>query len=360
MRVIHLVRSTSWGGGERYALDLCRYAAGQGHDVTAITRGVNTVDRNFREASVPLLRMPLGGVLDFVTPLRLARLVSRMPEERVVIHVHNFKDAELVARTKLLLGKSGGKIWLVCTRHLVKAGKCSRRWRGIYDAIDRLVFVSALTRREFLSTAPPVDESRVRTVLNSIIVPEKYAVPRPLPGRQEVRLLFTGRLSPEKGVDVLIRAMAMLGDMPLRLSVAGTGNPGYVNELKRLARECGVEARIEWKGFLNDVFAEIVKADICVAPSVWREPFGLMLLEYMSQGRPAVTSSSGAQPEIMTDGIEGILVKSGDHAALAGAIGKLAEDAELRRRMGEEAYRTYSEKFAYEKFFDRIIDIYGE
>lgn len=360
MRIIHLVRSTSWGGGERYALDLCREAAEEGHCVTAVTRGKSVVDEHFLEAGVPVSRMPLGGPFDVITPWKLARLVMEAPEERVVVHVHNFKDAELVARAKFLLGKRhAAKIWLVCTRHLVKRGKRSLRWKGIYKVIDRLIFISDLTRREFLSSAPPVDESRIVTVPNSVIVPQEYSVPTPPPECDELNILYTGRVAEEKGVDVLIKAAAKLSDMPLRLTIAGTGRPEYIAELKRLAAESGVAARIEWKGFVDDVFAEIRQADICVAPSVWREPFGLTILEFMSQGRPVVTTSNGAQPEIIADGGDGLLVPPGDDGALAQAIRRLAENPDLRKRIGEGACRTFSERFTYDQFYRRVMEAYG-
>lgn len=359
MRIIHLVRSNSWGGGERYALDLCRRLVTDGHDVTVVTRGAKCVDERFIEAGIPVEHMPLGGFIDFRTPVAMARMIMRENDDRVVIHVHNFVDAELVARAKMLVGKRK-KVRLVCTRHLVRPGKSSARWRWIFGAIDRVVFVSEFAEKVFLSTDPPVDHTRLRVIPNSVVIPERYRHPESVELHEGIRLLYTGRIHPEKGIDVLIRAIAGLSDLPVSLRVCGTGSEAYTGELKDLASRLGVSERVEWAGFTEDVFAEICRADICVAPSVGREAFGLTLLEFMSQGKAVVASSNGAQPEIITDGEDGMLVEAGSAGELENALRSLMVNPEIRNRIAENARRTFEKRFAYEKFYKRILSVYAE
>ncbi|MDE6009668.1 MAG: glycosyltransferase family 4 protein [Muribaculaceae bacterium] len=355
MRILHLIRCKTWGGGERYALDLCERSAEEGHDVTVVSRGIPHMDAHFSHLPVEMVKMPLGGFLDTSSPRALARLIKSYPEDRVVVHVHNFKDAEIAARAKRLLPK-GKRMWLVCTRHLIKPAKRSLRWKWIYKAIDRIIFISQLALNEFLASDPPIDRNKISIVHNSVIIPS--SPPSAHDEHNGINILFTGRIAPEKGVDILIKSLAYLSDLPLRLRITGTGNEEYVTYLKRLADESGMAESIEWHGFVPDVFKEIAEADICVAPSTWREPFGLTIIEFMSQSRPVISTNNGAQSEIITDGKDGLLVPPSDAEALAKAIRRFAEDAALRKRIGEEALNTFRTRFAYDIFFRKILSLY--
>lgn len=365
MRVIHIVRAATWGGGERYARDLCEYSLKEGMDVTLFSRGKPAVDDHFDFPEMEIRHAPLGGIFDFATPRKLASYIMGITDDEVVVHVHTFKDAELVARTKNILGKRK-KVALICTRHLVKPGKSSRRWKWIYGAIDRLIFVSDLAMSEFLKTRPPISRSKISVVHNSILLPESASLPdiqEAIGGRDEkspVEILYTGRISTEKGIDVLIKSIAMLKDCNFRLSVVGTGNEEIIGDLKELAKRLGVGDKIRWPGFVDNVFEKIREADICVAPSTARESFGLSIIEFMSQGRPVVTTSNGAQPEIITDGHDGLLVAPDDPVALAGSLRRLIESPALRNDIGHHAADTFRERFTYPIFFSKIMKVYKE
>lgn len=370
MRIIHLVRAKSWGGGERYALDLVRRSLENGDRVTVVTRGIPSVDERFRAVGAELCRMPLGGVADFISPWKLARLSVSFPEDEVILHVHNFKDAEIAVRAKrLIAGKCPfsknfcsrrTSIRLVCTRHLVRPGKTGWRWRRIYAGIDRFIFVSEVAKRAFLNPGPEMDRKRIVVIPNSIILPERYRNPvvKEAPDRP-LLCLAVGRVDPEKGIDVLIRAIARLPKDLCRLRIVGTGKEEYVGELQRLIAEEGIAEIVEWAGFKEDVYREIRKADICVAPSVGMESFGLNIIEFMSQGRPVIASSNGAQREILTDDHDGILVEPGNVEALAEAIQRLAEDPGLRQRLSKAAVTTFDDRFRYDRFFDKIRALYS-
>ncbi len=358
MRIIHLVRATTWGGGERYAKDLCDRSADDGHNVTVFSRGIPEIDRRFEHPDIELRRLPLGGIFDFVSPLKLARYIDSLPDDEIFVHVHNFKDAAIVARAKHLI-RNHKKLILICTRHLVKRGKTSSRWKRIYSAIDGLIFVSELAKSEFLSSSPPIDTGKISVIHNSILIPENspYIPTAPHP---EIRLLYTGRISEEKGIDVLIKSLTMLENENIRLTIAGTGTSDMISSLRRLALRLGVSDKIEWTGFKENVFDAIAESDICIAPSKWREPFGLTIIEFMSQGKPVISTSNGAQKEIITDGIDGLLVEPDDPRALAEAIRTLSSDHNLRLELARHAAATFETRFSYRIFYSRILNAYKQ
>ncbi len=357
MQIVHLIRATTWGGGECYALDLCKASVEHGHRVTVITRGIPELDARFSPLPLDMVKMSLGGALDFISPKRIAKLLLSM-EDDVVVHVHTFKDAEILARAKRIIGNKK-VVTLVCTRHLVKSGKDSLRWRFIYNAIDRLIFVSALARDVFLSSSPSIDRTKITVIHNSVVVPSEYKFQEG-DNEKEPLLLFTGRLSQEKGLEILLQAFARLDNNKLRLRICGTGSEEYVNSLKQLAVHLGVADRVDWRGFVENVYAEIAEATVCVAPSVWQEPFGLTIIEFMSQGRPVITTSNGAQKEIITNRKDGILVSPGSVDELTTALQELLNDRQLRQEIGEKAYITFQERFAYPIFYANIETAYRE
>ncbi len=355
MNVIHLVSNREWGGGERYVLDLACALRADGHSVAIITKGRKAVDRHFEAAGFTPGRLPLGGMMDFISPLTLARVLNRI-EGDMVIHVHNFKDADIALRARRLM-HSPARVRVVMTRHLVKPGKNTRYFRSIYDGLDELIFVSESARDEFLSTSPSIDPVKVHMVHNaSSDMAGVEAADKP---EGEFRLVFAGRIVPEKGVEVLIHALSRLTDIPgIRLHIAGEGRGRYVLPLMQLARRLGVDKLIEWHGLMDDVLPLMASADAGVVPSVWKEPFGLVLSEFMSLGVPVVASAQGGPLEIITDGKDGVLVPPSKPDLLAEAIRRLADDSSLREGIGHEARKTIAERFSYGEFYKKILALY--
>lgn len=353
MNIVHLVSNDVWGGGERYVLDLCRECAARGHSVAVVTRRCQAVDKSFEAAGFTPGHLPLRGAVDFFSPMMLARVLNRM-DAPIVLHAHNFKDAYTAVRARSLM-KDPGKARVVVTRHLVKAAKNSAMERDLYRRIDDIIFVSETARKAFEEGRPGCDESRFHTVFNSIIAPE------PAPRHDTdgtVRLLFAGRISPEKGVGVLLEAMACLSDLPLELTIAGVGPAGTVMPLMSLCHRLNLDDRVTWAGHIDDIFGAIARTDIGLVPSVCVESFSLTVLEFMSQGVPVVASGAGGPSEIITDGTDSLLVPPSDKQALADAIRRLAADAALRERMGRAAKATFDTRFAYNRFYNRIMAIY--
>ncbi len=164
---------------------------------------------------------------------------------------------------------------------------------------------------------------------------------------------------PEKGLGVLIEALGKLQDADWRLTVCGTGSGKDVMPLVARARQLGIDSRIDWKGHVDNVIDEFAQADVAIVPSIWREPFGLTILEAMSQGLPVITTDNGAQREFMEDGADGILVPPSDSTALAAAISRLVSDRALRADMGRHACDTYTTRLSYDRFYQSILALYN-
>ena len=218
-------------------------------------------------------------------------------------------------------------------------------WQHIRERIYRwATLVTANSRGALDSMKGFVPASRLAYVPNPILL--RDAAPDPVP--RDLTILAAGRLVPQKGLDVLLRAFAdrardmagwrveILGDGPLR------------PELARLAETLGVRERVVFHGHVDDPFSHYARAAMFVLPSRY-EGMPNVLLEAMASGLPAVVSDASPGPlEEVTHGENGLVVPAGDVAALAGAMTRLAGDAELRRTMGEVS-RTRAAEHRLEK-----------
>ena len=167
-------------------------------------------------------------------------------------------------------------------------------------------------------------------------------VPRALPvglhrnrhsAASEVQLLTVVRLIPRKGVDDLLRAMALLQDVPVHLTIQGWGSGG--DALQRMARSLGVAPRVTFAGFLaRDLLPPVYqRADLFVLPSL-SESCAMALLEALACGLPVVATRVGGITEHVEDGVNGLLVPPRDPAALARALRRRITDPSLRRALG--------------------------
>ena len=346
MKIIHLVSNKVWGGGEQYVLDLATAFAAKGNEVTIVSRDIDAVTHRFKDVGLPVTTMALKGAIDIASPFKLAKIIGK--EQPVVIHVHNFKDATTALRARTL--SRNRNISIVMTRHLVKAAKR----KSLYNKLNAMIFVSHLAKNEFMSTSPAIDATKVHVIHNSIKHTPVTAESMPDKG---LTLMFHGRLSPEKGIDTLLQAFAQAAIPDARLVIAGSGNEEYVKELHAIADKAGISQQITWTGHITDIHPLIAKADIGVCPSKWREPFGLAVIEYMAHGKPVITTDNGAQPEYLTNGIDGIMTAPDDVKALVAAIKSLS-DAERRQAIGKAAQKTFEERLAYPIFVERIDKVY--
>jgi D-inositol-3-phosphate glycosyltransferase len=241
----------------------------------------------------------------------------------------------------------------------------------IAASADRIV-ASNLVERAGLVWHVQADPSRVAVIPCGVDV--ELFRPRPAaPARTRLGvdadhvILFVGRLTPIKGLETLLRALAVLrsdglASAQLRLLVVGgtKGEPGDSAHLRQLAQDLGVASWVDFRGpqpqdALPDYYAA---ADLCLMPSRY-ESFGMVALEAMASGVPVIASRAGGLTVTVQDGVTGRLVPEGDVAALARAVkGLLADDAG-RRALGARAV-GWARRFTWPAVGRSVADLYAE
>jgi glycosyltransferase involved in cell wall biosynthesis len=170
------------------------------------------------------------------------------------------------------------------------------------------------------------------------------------------------RLDHWKGVDVFLRAAARVPHA--KFVVAGgpvEGREEFAASLHALARDLGVDVRFTGWRYRPERIAELHAAlDVLVLPSVWPEPFGLVLLEAMASGKPVIATRHGGPVEIVAEGETGLLVTPGSVEELAAAMTTLLRDAALRERMGSAARARAEREFDETRYLAAVQRVYDE
>jgi glycosyltransferase involved in cell wall biosynthesis len=170
-------------------------------------------------------------------------------------------------------------------------------------------------------------------------------------------IVFAGRIAREKGVDVLIDAIAEAGPSA-RLVIAGDG-PLRAELEDRAARRA--PGQVRWLGRLDraEVHEVIRSASAVAVPSVWHENQPLIVLEAFACGVPVIATTLGGLPDLVEDGVTGLLVPPNDPVELARAIAAVLKDPERSQRMGAQAAMLARERFARDRHLDALDDIYA-
>lgn len=255
-------------------------------------------------------------------------------------------------------------LWHRCTGWLIRA-----LWRGAAHVVGNSAGLTALARRaapdlEILTIPNGVDAARFtpRTEngdpaadrASGGIVDAVYGDTPP----GACRLLFTGRLNGQKNLPCLLQALAPLRERAWTLTLVGDGPDRAM--LERTARSLGLADRVRFAGWADrDALPDVLRrADIYVFPSI-QEGMPNTVLEAMACGLPVVACRIEGCEELVRHGETGLLTPPDDAPALAEAVERLLDDAELRRRMGREGRRVVEREYTWRATAEQYLALCG-
>lgn len=225
--------------------------------------------------------------------------------------------------------------------------------RAIVAASDRLVCVSEAVAAHGLRMGARPD--RVSVQLNAVDS-ETFRPPREERDGPP-RMVFVGRLIQNKGPQYLVEALpAVLGRHP-EATVCFAGDGPMRASLEARCRELGIEGAVQFPGTRSDVPEVLRECDLFVRPSLM-EGLPLTTLEAMASGLPAVVTPVGGTPEVVEDGVTGLLVPPRDVPALAAALERLLADRALRREMGTTGRSRVERDFGWDRVVQQSLALY--
>jgi len=339
----------------------------RGIDVSVVTRHFPHLPTFETIQGIPVYRairtLERGPLFGLLYVFSLGRFLIQSRQEFTILHIHHiYLDAlaavllhpliriPIVARAECP-GEPGDMARL-------RRGRFSRFWFPLLRRVDRVVALSAELRDELLAHGFP--EPRITLIPNAVDTSRFSPAWRNEQGSLlEPRVIFVGRLVPQKQPEVLLRAWpTVVGRCPgARLLLIGTGP--LEGELRALVQTLGVLGSVQFVGEVLTVEAYLRAGHVFVLPSR-AEATSLALLEAMACGLPCVVTRIGGNVDIITDRVNGLLVEPGNSLQLAQAILYLLENPELAGRLGTNARQTVMENFSIDLIVNRYIGLYHE
>jgi len=343
------------GVADRTEAQLFRSLHDRGIELGVVCEPGAAIGAEFKGLDVPVFELEFRNRLDFRAIRRLRSILSDGDYDIA----HAFTNRGLSC---LLLARRGMRVKVVAYRGTM--GHVSRWDPGSHltylnRRLDHIICVSNAVRAYLVECGVPA--SRLTTVYKGH-EPGWYTDVLPadlseleLP-EDNVAVVFCGKMRRVKGVDVLIDAMHLLADRS-SIHLLLVGEVADENLYGR-ANAGRASNRIHFLGYRSDAVAVTARADIFVMPSISREGLPRALLEAMLLRVAPIVSRIGGMPELVKDGVTGLVVPPADAQALADAIERLATDADLRKRLGESAHAGISEGFNMGVTVGATVNVY--
>src|SRR5882672_11773482 len=348
---LHIDTARTWRGGQNQVLLTVNGLREIGQRAALVAHPDGELRRRAAEG-LELVPLAPRSEMDFTAAWRLARVIKKLQPD--VIHAH---DAHGVAMASLALSLGAasakdGEPPLVVSRRVdfhLRSNSFSR-WK--HRQVDCFIAASEAIRQMLISDGVPAD--RTVTVHEGIDV--EHVLARPPVNVHEAFWLphhapvvgNVAALVPHKGQRYLVDAAHLVvREIPdARFIILGEGE--LREHLEKQVREHHLEKHVLLPGFRTDVLGCIKGFDLFVMSSV-TEGLGTSLLDAMACRRAIVATRAGGIPEVVDEGVTGLLVAPRDHKAMADAIIGLLKDEGMRNRMGDAGFARVSERFTVER-----------
>jgi glycosyltransferase involved in cell wall biosynthesis len=360
--VLHVMQVA---GAEMLVADIIRRLRGRLAPVVFCLDAVGQLGEQMRAEGIDVVDLGRQPGLDVATARRLAREVR---ERRIeVMHAHQYTPFFYTALARVIARRP---IHVIFTEH-------GRHYPDIVSGRRRLVNRLALTRladeitgvcrfsTDSLARVDGFATGRMSVVHNGVdhhryeqLLDPSDAKARSgvLPGRRY--LLCAARFHPVKGHTMLVRAFAGVAPQVPDVDLLLAGDGPERQAIEALVGSMGVVDRVRFLGVRSDVPTLLQASDAFALTSV-SEAASLTVMEAMASAVPVVTTAVGGNPELLRDGVDGLLVPRGDHVAMANALLRVLTDADARHRMGQSARARILEQFRLEQAVDAYYGRYA-
>lgn len=226
-----------------------------------------------------------------------------------------------------------------------------------YENADALIAISKTIQSHYSKAIAP--NGRYRLIYNGVdetVIPSKKMTDK---SERPLRLCIVGGVTNGKNHRDLIEAAALMPKGSVEVDIIGSGDDTLQEELTRLAEKLGVSDIIRFCGQDNDICAKLSKYDVGLVTSI-NEAFGRIIIEYMLAGLVVVASNAGACPELIDDGLNGLLYELGNPSSLANCLTRLVNDHELLERLGKAGHAKAMSQFTAKNNATEVYNLYKE
>jgi glycosyltransferase involved in cell wall biosynthesis len=369
IKICHLISGDLWAGAEVQAytqVDCLRHLSEVEMAVIVLNDGKLAAQLRKADVQVSVVEESKNSFP------RLLTIIAGMLDGRDIdiLHTHRYKENILAA----LVRKRCGIRALVQTVHGIE-----ERLKGVKRAKAALYarLNARYTRHYFDKIIAVSDDIRSRLgesilpdhivmIHNSIALPDPRELKDPsltrdnlgLPDKQAV-LGSAGRMMPVKGYDLFLKMAGIILEKRPLTGFLLAGDGPLKQSLEDMARRRGLEGKIVFPGFRDDITDVINCLDVFVISS-HHEGIPMALLEAMALGKPVVATAVGGVPEVIEHGISGLLVQPGDHGGLANACLQILEKPAVAESLGRAARHRVESEFSIDVHREKIMRLYRE
>ncbi len=350
-RLLQVCLSRSWGGLEMVAFELARDMDSRGIDIVTACPADSRLGERLREVGLPVIDIDARKYFDPGAVVKLRRALR----ERGITNVVLQQLRDIWHMRPALMGFND--VRLSGFAHIfLSVRKRSAGHAFLYHRLDDLICLTEIQRRNFAEHLP-VPLEKIQVVPNSVDMqrfsPDKRSdATRASLGAKaanEVLIGVLGRLDQAKGQLETVEAAKRLAGagLPFRIALVGEETlnlKGTKALLEEKIHQLDVGPWVNLTGYRSDIPEIVASLDILAMPS-WAETFGRVLLEAMASKTVVVATRAGGVPDIVSDGVDGLLVEPRDGRSLAEALINLVRNPGLRARLSEAGYRKARESY---------------
>ncbi|MCI0448633.1 MAG: glycosyltransferase family 4 protein [Chlorobi bacterium] len=359
--------SVSWGGLEMAGVESAVKLSKQGHEVLLVCRVNSKLESEAKLNSLKTLPVFSKDIMLVSSIIKLKKIIKEFKPD--VIHTHLSHDLWVIVPALSLTG-SNAKLFL--TKHMASGVKKKDLFhKFLYKRVNKIFAVSNYIKESVLNTCPAAEE-------NVILLPDGIDLQKFNPALYnksqikkqnrlpEDRMIIgiIGRMTPGKGHEEFLNAAKIINEnysdkvFFLVVGSASFGEDDYETKIRNLAEELNL-ANILFTGYRKDTPEMLSVMDILAFPS-HNESFGITLLEAMAMGVPPAASGNAGVLDIVINNETGLLVEPKNSVELAGAIIKLINDEELRKKFAKAARNRAEQEFDFNIIINRLIENYTQ
>ena len=344
MKLLQTLTGNPFGGVQELFVKCAESFEESGIIQRVFVRDHASFTTRLRAANVETITLPLGRWFDFKSIPYIAKEIDRF-------------RPDIILSWKTRAAVMNGHASRFAQHYAVRVGRLDGYYnvRRQINNSDHLIAVTPDILQFAVDNGWPSE--RVSFIPNFPVnepgneIPIRYAldIPAHVP-----LLLAAGRLTPTKGFDILLRAMKSLEGVFLLL--AGEGDERC--RLVKLAQDIGIDSRVRFLGWREDISDLIASSDLVVCPSR-HEPFGIVIVESWASRTPIIASAAAKGPAwLIRDGLDGLLTPTNDAEALAKSISLLIGNPELRRKLATSGHQRFETEFSKSAIIQRYLDVF--
>ncbi len=338
MKILQILDEPWDSGMTAYGLELSKILKQRGHDVFVCVLPHCPAHQQAVALGLPIIPFSF-----------LSLLLGLLREKFSIVHSHTGRGHVWAFLAKVFVP-------FVLVRTRGDARQLKRHWllAQLYKNTKAVIAVSQSIAHQYKVLYPEV-EDRLQVIYPGTKCPV-YVPPPAGP----LRVALVGRLDPVKGHKVFLQAIAHIQDQLTQeqFIIAGSDKNLSKKQLQDWAQELGVLSRVQFMGFLPDVRSFMTACHVGVVASVGSEALSRVALEWMSVGRPVVSTNVGCLPELIKAGVNGLIVPAQDAKALGQALLKLIQNPGLCLTLGQGSLSLIQEKFNGDRWGQQTEEIY--